>query len=256
MNEQHPAPRRQRQIGIPPLGELRHRHAPPDLRSYAEQVVRAGWLAGSPQLVPIDEDAWPERISDAGPGPEGWSVVSAWNPGGRPTTLEENLARHEALTNRLAARGGRFVQTAVWAPDRRWAEQAVAVPTPARAAEIAQHTGAPGFVQYSGARATVWDAGSTVRRVWAVLAAPCPATCPVLARPGDQERCAPQGGPWVQAARQRAAQWHAHRAMLREVLGCPGRPVGECGRSDGGTARFAVPVAVASRWGDPVVLPG
>lgn len=243
MNEQRNQRSNQQQIHIPSLGNARHRHGPADLRSYLDQVARAVWLPGEPELVPIDNEPLP--------GGDCWFVVSAWNPAGAPTSLADNLARHTGMTERLLNDGVRFRETAVWAPDRRWAEEAVALDDAERAEILAQQVGAPAYVEYSGTRATVRRTGFPESCTHAIIQAPRQMACPILGSSRSDEECVPQGGPWVSASVVRAAYWAAHRSLLRGALGCT-----VCrGVDHHAGARFVGEVSAASRWGDPVGLP-
>jgi hypothetical protein len=130
------------------------------------------------------------------------TYLSAWNPGGRATSLTENVQRHAELTSRLTAQGLRWRESAACAPDRSWAEQGVLVEGSRRGlADIAVAVEAPALVMYWEGALTVTHPDGDVIATGRWDRVKRPPACPILDGVAAPTRCRMHGacGPLVRA---------------------------------------------------------
>lgn len=168
-------------------------------------------------------------------------VLTAWSPAGRPTTLTDNVAAHEKLLSVVRKlHGTARTEVAVLAPDRSWAEQAVAISglTDADVAALARR-----FEQPFAWR---WEStGLTVLHGDGRAGPPIPVTtvehrdlpCPMREDQNAVGFCTRPGGPWTSDSIAAAFRWERDWAVLLQalggctpclggsVLGYPGEPI-------------------------------
>src|SRR4051794_33158207 len=108
----------------------------------------------------IDQVLLEVRAGDDGDGDLTISdvhVIPAWNPGGVPTSLGQNVAHREELEYDILAVGGVFAVGAVHAPTLAWAEEALVVRglTDEVAAQVAAAHGQSALWHLTSGRMTV-----------------------------------------------------------------------------------------------------
>jgi len=181
-------------------------------------------------------------------------VLTAWNPGGRPSSLKANLAAQRRLVRRLRWSRAVVRVGATCDGDLRWAEQAVVLTDvdPATVTDLARRFDQPAYLRViNGLMAPVDRVrGEPVCPPVPVVAVPEVAGCPVSSDdivPGGV--CRDPGGPWVSASMHESLRWTLRRDLLLATLGCGichGRPPARATR--GGPVAVSEQV-IASRYG-------
>jgi hypothetical protein len=183
------------------------------------------------------------------------TYFSAWNPGGRATSLAENVQRHTELTNRLIAQGLRWSESAACAPDRSWAEQGVLVEGSGRElSDIAVAVEAPALVTYWEGVLTVTHPDGDVIATGQWDRVEQPPACPILDGVAAPTRCSMYGGMWTASSRKAGTDWTMHRRLLITTIGCGVCDDGRLPVDAVGGPIMLVEISVASRWQGPAVL--
>lgn len=228
-----------------------HTPATPPWVTYPSTVVRYRRADGA---VAVQGS---ETTSDAFPWPEVCSVLSAWNPGGQPTTFADNLAHQDTLGRRVVSLGGVVTPASSHGADLSWAEQSLLVhglhdpQVAALAAEFQQ----PAYLRWTAATLEVVTPDGVTRARSGWTSSPVsPKVCPMLSTPQPDTVCSMHGGPWTTGSRDAGVAWAVHRSLLLATIGCgvcadgservdtPGRPI------------LLVELSCASRYSPPAVL--
>jgi hypothetical protein len=222
-------------VTTPPLPEL-------DVASYRHNVLRLELPQGA---IDLEQTEGPScALLPGGP----MHVLSVWNPYGRPSTLRENLAWDATELHEP------YVPAAIYAPDLRFAEQAVAVQElqEAEAQPRARRFGQPAFLRWDAEGVhVIRTADLAVVDSWAVRSRVGARSC-VMEPDRVDGRCARRGGPWTGGSIRAAFRWqHERDCMLTALRGCD-----LCGgRAPGpGEAIGLVELSVPSRFAAIQVL--
>lgn len=174
--------------------------------------------------------------------------LTAWNPFGRPCTLEENQeAQRRLLTTIEAADGVVLDIVTTVPPDRSWAEET------ARAIELATDFGQPAITAIGLDSLTIVPTGlhpavHLVTHDYRVD--PVTWHCPIRTDDEPGARCASRGGPWTSSSSHAAALWSTHRDLLVPRLGCEICDAGgEPSTGSEGRPQLLEKPALASRYG-------
>lgn len=203
------------------------RRAPrePVLRSYLTNRVCVDTEDGRFWLEPCDVipagSALPKAIADLLP----FTITSAWNPAGRPTTLEENRGLDRRFQQSFDRDVAPVPAVAV-ARDGTWFESSwlVAGGSISEAQDLLQRTQQAAAIHLTASEWIVVEADRddgvpwrhTTWRVVADLGA-----CPVRRFGARAGLCKMHGGPWVSASIEAAGVWTVHRQVAIELLSCP-----------------------------------
>ena len=190
-------------------------------------------------------------------------LLTAWNPGGRASTLEDNQIRQVALEDRIAAMDWKRSAAAVYDQNLAWAEPVVAVFGASRTTVLAV---AAEFEQLAvirldgfGLEVLTAPGGERLTELMPLVSAEKVFTgCPMQSTwPLADELCQDVGGPYGSKAIAASGYWRYERRSLVSVLGCDlchGGPIaGAYGSAGGGM--LLNPVSVANRISGPVQLP-
>lgn len=245
-----------------PRGHPLYEAAAPLVQEWPAVGVRAWPSAWRNNRVRVLTDAGAVHLVPATSRPSGgrkWSggavhVLTAWNPGGRPSSLKANLAAQRRLVRRLRWSRAVVKTGATFDDDLRWAEQAVVLTDvdPATVTDLARRFDQPAYLQVSDGLMAPVDRvrGEPVCPPVPVVAVPAVAGCPASSddiAPGGV--CRDPGGPWGSASMHESLRWTLRRDLLLATLGCGichGRPPARATR--GGPVAVSGQV-VASRYG-------
>jgi hypothetical protein len=182
--------------------------------------------------------------------------LTAWNPLGRPSTLDENRSAHSALVATIEAAGGTVLDVVTTVPpDRSWLEETVRFRGfPGRKAiELAADFGQPAITAIGLDSLTIVPTGlhpgvDLVTHDY--LVDPVTVHCPMNTDDEPGARCTSRGGPWTSSSIHAAALWSTHRDLVVSRLGCDtcdagGAPIA----GSSGAPQLLEPPALASRSG-------
>lgn len=214
-------------------GGYSHRSAPHHsvMDSYAKNRVvvfldgEARWLTAGEHLRESTMDKAVKQGDDNSPA---FTYISAWNPDGKPSTLEQNQEQHEDLVAYLDTRGIAWVPAATVGSANEWFEQGVVMVNidPDVAYDLAWKYQQEGWIILGDSYQTVTRfAVNEVQEFSLTHLKPDAPLCPVMRVGFEGKACRMVGGPYGSAAMEAAAYWNLHRRIGTTVLGC-----GVCGR--------------------------
>lgn len=157
-----------------------------------------------------------------------FTYISAWNPDGKPSTLEQNRELHQELVAYLDSLGITWFPAATVGGANEWFEQGVAMVNidPDIAHDLAWKYQQEGWIVLDDGFQTVTRfAGNETQQFALVHLEPPAPQCPVMRVGFEGQPCRMVGGPYGSAAMEAAAFWNLHRRIGTELLGC-----GVCGR--------------------------
>ena len=171
------------------------------------------------------------RLDETAPTPDEFYgitkwFITAWNPLGEISSLEQNVERTDHLVARINAETTVFGEVlATTPPDRSWVEDTVvfAGGTVETMVAIGRACGQPAVTAWRDQYLTVYPTGlsdeitEVTREVIVELR---PQTCPMRVDDLDGARCAMHGGPYGSRAIHASAVWATHRGLLLPRLGC------------------------------------
>jgi hypothetical protein len=186
-------------------------------------------------------------------------VIPAWNPGGVPTSVGQNVAHREELECDVLAVAGLFTVGAAHPPTLAWAEEVLVVRglTDEVAAQVAATHCQPALWRLGPGRMTVLGVADAAPLAEVEVSATRLERLGCVmprSQPEPDEVCVRAGGPWTSRSIHAAAYWTRDRNDLLAVLGCD---VCGHGRRTGGLAGRPLMLhqwSVASRYGKPQIL--
>ncbi len=212
---------------------------------YPSAVIRIEQSDDVLQLEPtVATEGWvPPEVVDHLPGLV-VSVISAWNPGGRPRAGDRNDEAMIELASQLGILDLQTLPAGIYALDGSWAHAAWAVTgLPGEVAcELGDRFGQEVIYEWTsdteGLRVRECRTGEVVAAspcgVEWLWSRPCPMAPPT---PPSAERCVRPGGPYGGAAIRAAVDWTARRNVMLRIMDCdvcgsgpplaqaPGQPV-------------------------------
>jgi hypothetical protein len=229
-------------IGLPASDSL---HA-----SYESQLhVR---VAGGQRIVQRSGALLPPPAPGSREPITGW-LLSAWNPHGNASTLNENLAFTDALRDTIVELGGLIVATVTTVPpDHSWLEDSIAFRrvSPEVVHQLAVRFGQPTFTAFGFFMVTLIPTGLRDDVHLVTLdyeEEQLPATCPMRTEDLAGQECLIPAGPGTCDAIHSTSIWSAHRSLLVARLGCR-----ECVTPDIGPSEHRLHLAdmvMANRYG-------